>query len=176
LGTIQSPLLAKLASALPLYVDLDKTLLCIDPLCESLMAALKHHWGLVLLLPFWRLRGRAHRKRRLTSAASLDLTALPDSRDLLIWLMGKHHRGRTLVPATGRDLRLAEVVADHRGIFDQVLASDGCQDLTGEGKARRFELEFEPAGFDYAGGSRADIPIWVLAHKSSARKSMGIAA
>jgi 4-hydroxybenzoate polyprenyltransferase len=58
-------------------------------------------------------------------------------------------------------------VADHFGLFDQVLGSDGTTNLSGQHKRDRLVKEFGEKKFDYAGNGRGDIPVW-----SSARKAI----
>ncbi|MFE8033760.1 UbiA family prenyltransferase [Thiohalocapsa marina] len=48
---------------------------------------------------------------------------------------GRKGRGRSLVLATASDQRMAQAVADHVGLFDVVLASDGERNLKGPTKA-----------------------------------------
>src|ERR1041385_6355053 len=49
----------------PLCVDLDGTLIATDVLWESLVLLVKWHPRLLLSLPFWFLRGKAHLKQQL---------------------------------------------------------------------------------------------------------------
>ena len=57
-------------------------------------------------------------------------------------------------------------MADHAGIFDEVLATDDGVNLTGEAKARALVERFGRGGFDYAGDAAADLPVWRVARKA----------
>jgi hypothetical protein len=64
------------------------------------------------------------------------------------------------VLATASDRRIAEAVAGHLGLFDEVLASDGIENLKGERKARALEDRFGKGAYDYVGDARADAAAW----------------
>jgi hydroxymethylpyrimidine pyrophosphatase-like HAD family hydrolase len=68
--------------------------------------------------------------------------------------------GRKLVLATASDLKMAQPIADHVGIFDEVLASNGKTNLRGENKLRALTEKFGERGFDYAGNASADFAVW----------------
>jgi hypothetical protein len=94
---------------------------------------------------------------------AIDPAHLPYSEAFLAWLWEQKKRGRELWLVTGSDRRVAEAVADHLGLFDQVLASDGRVNLTGERKAQVLAERFAERGFVYAGNSWVDIAVWAKA-------------
>jgi len=147
------------STSVPLCVDLDGTVIYSDLLLESLAWVLGRKPWLLLLAPFWLFSGRAALKRRLAEAADLDPVALPYNQAVLEWLRAEKLAGRTLILATAADERLARVVADYLGIFDQVIASDGTENLKAGVKLRRLE-KLVGGPFDYAGNSTADLPLW----------------
>ena len=51
-------------------------------------------------------------------------------------------------------------MAERFKIFSCVIGSDGKTNLRGEAKLRRLTELFGPKGFDYAGDSSADLPVW----------------
>ncbi len=61
--------------------------------------------------------------------------------------------------ATAADAALARAVADHLGLFDDVLASDGQTNLKGAAKAAALRARF-PGGFVYCGDARPDLDVW----------------
>src|ERR1019366_4367302 len=63
-----------------------------------------------------------------------------------------------IVLATGAHQNFATRVAEHLGLFDEVLSSDGRENLVGANKARLLAARYP--GFHYAGNSRADLPVW----------------
>lgn len=145
-----------------LCVDLDGTLIISDLLWESLIALVRRRPWAVLMLPVWLLRGRAHLKQQLArvAAVDLDVTALPYRDEVVTLVRGEFARGRRVVLATAADARLASAVANHLGVFSEVLASDGLVNLKGRAKAALLVQTFGAQGFDYIGDSPADIPVW----------------
>src|SRR5205814_5641340 len=59
---------------------------------------------------------------------------------------------------------LAETVASHLGIFDQVYATEAGKNLKGTAKASLLQSEFGKAGFEYIGDSKSDLPVWKMAY------------
>lgn len=51
-------------------------------------------------------------------------------------------------------------MAAHLDLFDEVLASDGTRNLRGAEKAAALVARFGERGFDYAGDSPVDLPVW----------------
>ncbi|HVY92616.1 MAG TPA: UbiA family prenyltransferase [Bryobacteraceae bacterium] len=149
----------------PLAVDLDGTLVKTDLLLESLIALLKQKPWRVLQLPGWLLKGRAHFKHRVAAEVALDVSTLPYRADLVEFLRTQRAQGRRLVLATAADSQIARKVADHLGLFDHLLSSDGAVNLADEVKRDRLIREFGESGFDYAGNGRTDLPVWSAARK-----------
>jgi 4-hydroxybenzoate polyprenyltransferase len=149
---------APLALERPLCVDLDGTLVKSDTLVDSLLLLLRTRPLEALRTPLWALRGKAHLKREVTGRVSLNVEHLPYNRPLLEYLMAQRGEGRKLYLATGADSALAERIAHHLGIFDDVLASDGATNLTGSNKLAGFRSRFNGA-FDYIGNARPDLPL-----------------
>jgi 4-hydroxybenzoate polyprenyltransferase/phosphoserine phosphatase len=146
------------ARTLPLCVDLDCTLLRIDTLEEAGVAAI----GALRLgaIAAGLLAGRAALKRRLAAIAPFDPAQLPYNAELLAWLRAERAAGRRLMLATAADASVAQRIADHLGLFDAVIASDGTQNLKGAAKAKALVARFGPRGFAYAGDSRSDLAVW----------------
>jgi apolipoprotein N-acyltransferase len=65
-----------------------------------------------------------------------------------------------LVLATAFDQKGAMLVANHVGLFDEVLASDGKTNLRGKNKLKVLTKRFGERGFDYAGNSSTDLAVW----------------
>jgi len=158
-------------------VDLDGTLVKSDTLVDSLLLLARSHPHLLLQLPAALFRGKAAFKAFLTSHVALDVVHLPYNRKLLHFLQQERARGRELYLATGADVRLAQRVASHLGIFNGVLGSDGATNLTGQKKLAILHSRFGPDGFAYIGNSTADLPLLsdasekMLANPSAALRS-----
>lgn len=150
----------------PLVVDLDGTLVKTDLLLETASRFVtRHPWQTGRLLG-WLLAGKPVLKARLAEACPLDPAHLPYREDLLAWLRQQRTEGRSLVLATASHRRLAEPLARHLGLFDQVLASDGQVNLSGERKRACLVEGYGQGGFDYVGNSQADVPVWRAARRA----------
>ena len=157
----------------PLCVDLDGTLVKSDTLIDSLLLLARTHPLRLFRLPGKVLHGKAAFKAYVTENVTLDVAHLPYNRRLLQFLEREHGRGRALYLATGADSRLAHRVADHVGIFEGVLGSDGARNLTGSIKLESLEKRFGVGEFAYIGNDTPDLPVmaaaaeWMVANPSA---------
>ncbi|WP_222622883.1 UbiA family prenyltransferase [Ramlibacter cellulosilyticus] len=145
---------------LPLVVDLDGTLVRTDMLHETSLRVLRDTPWDLWRIPVWLPQGKAVVKQNLATRARFDPQHLPYHEPLLAWLREQKAAGRKLVLCTASDMAVAQSVAGHLGIFDEVMASDGSQNLGGKVKAASLVERYGDRGFDYVGNSTADIPVW----------------
>jgi len=150
----------------PLVVDLDGTLIHTDMLHESALQMSRTSPIDVLRIPLWLRQGKAVLKSELASRSSFDAALLPYNEPLLAWLKEERAAGRSIVLCTASDRAIAEAVARHLGVFDEVLASDGDVNLAGDRKAEALHGRFGKGGFDYVGNSGADLKVWRHARKA----------
>jgi len=143
----------------PLCVDLDGTLLRSDVLCECVAKTLWHPFGLLQILSNL-ARGRAFLKRRLADKVQLDVSRLPYDPDVLKLIERERASGRYIVLVTGSDETIANEIARHLKLFDEVIASDGSTNLTGQKKSDELIRRFGEQGFTYAGNDAADMAVW----------------
>lgn len=155
-----------MSKPVPLCVDLDGTLIHSDLLLESFLLLIKRNPLYLFLVPLWLLGGKARLKAEIASRVQLNGAALPYTQPLLDWLKTEKAAGRPLWLCTASDARLAQAVADHLGIFDGVLASNGQLNLSGRNKAAELVKRFGDKGFDYCGNHRVDLPIWQQARSA----------
>jgi 4-hydroxybenzoate polyprenyltransferase len=148
----------------PLCVDLDGTVVKTDTLMETFVSALLRDPSVILRLPWWLLRGRAALKQNLARHGVIDAAALPYNDALLAFLEEQKSAGRRLILVTAADAQVATAVADHIGLFDEVIASDGTRNLKGKSKARVLTERFGENGFDYIGDAAVDLKVWDHAH------------
>jgi len=151
--------LVPVASRRPLCVDLDGTLVKSDTLVDSLLLLVRTHPLRALQAPLWLKAGKAALKARVSSQVQLDAAHLPYNRKLLEYLEAQRGEGRKLYLTTGADTALAHRIADHVGIFEGVLASDGTTNLTGDNKLESLNKRFPQDGFDYIGNASPDVPL-----------------
>lgn len=144
----------------PLCVDLDGTLIKSDTLYESAAALLTANPLKLLVVAPSIAGGKAKLKARMSAAVTLDPAALPYTDDLLAFLREQKAAGRTLILVTAADGAIARAVAEHVGVFDEVLASDGTRNLRGRNKVAALVARFGAKGFDYIGNDRTDVTVW----------------
>lgn len=156
--SVREPLAA--STPIPLCVDLDGTLIHSDLLLESFLLLLKRNPLYLFLAPLWLLRGKAVLKSEIARRVELNGAALPYCAPYVEWLRQEKAAGRAIWLCTASDARLAQRVADHLGIFDGVLSSDGTVNLSGEAKAQALVQRFGERGFDYCGNEAVDLAVW----------------
>ncbi len=141
-----------------LCVDLDGTLVKSDTLVDSVLSLVRQNPKALLLIPGWLAQGKAAFKRHVTSAVTIDVASLPYNKPLLEFLRREHAAGRKIYLATAADRALAERIAEHHPIFEDVLASDGSHNLAGQNKLQAFQARFGER-FSYIGNAKPDLPI-----------------
>ena len=146
-----------------LCTDLDGTILIGDSFWESLLSLLERHFWYVFLIPFWFLRGKAALKHEIARRVLPNVSTLPVRANLIEYLRQQKCSGKKLILATGADARIAQAIANHLGLFDAVLASDGATNLTGERKKEAIQQFAHGRRFDYIGNSWDDLPTWKTA-------------
>jgi len=150
----------------PLVVDLDGTLVHTDMLHETSLRVLRDSPWDLLRLSVWLAQGKAVVKQNLASRARFDPEHLPYNQQLLEWLRQQKAVGRKLVLCTASDMAVAQSVAKHLGLFDEVMASDGSANLGGKVKAASLLDRYGDRGFDYVGNSTTDLPVWRHARRA----------
>lgn len=145
---------------LPLCVDCDGTLLRTDLLHEAVFRLMKQSFFSLFLLPYWLMRGKAYMKSRLADRVLIDAALLPYNEPLVEYLKSARDGGRHVVLATASHRKFAEAVAEHLGVFNEVVATDKDMNLSGDNKAGLLVKMFGEKGFEYAGNSRADLKVW----------------
>lgn len=143
-----------------LYVDLDGTLIATDLLHESALQLLRTAPMTALRMPAWLLRGKAFMKRRIAENISIDASVLPYRPDVLELIRDARAQGRRVVLATASDALLAEPVAQHLGVFDHIIASDGASNMSGDRKLEAIRADAAGHAFSYAGNDSVDLKVW----------------
>lgn len=146
---------------LPLCVDLDGTLLRADTLVEGMVVLA----GQLRVAPLVAglAAGRAALKARVAALAPPDPALLPYRDALLDYIRVERARGRWIVLTTAASQEVADRVAGHLGLFDEVIASSAQRNLKGAAKAEALVARFGVRGFAYAGDARADLAVWAQA-------------
>lgn len=144
---------------LPLYVDMDGSLIRSDLLIESALKLLKGSLGNIFMLLGWLMQGKAHLKARIAARVELEAGTLPFNPDVLDLLRAARAAGRKVVLATASHVRYANAVAAHLGLFDAVLASTETQNLSGAAKLAAIQ-QHAKGPFAYVGNEAVDLLIW----------------
>lgn len=149
-----------------LVVDLDGTLLRSDMLLESFWSAFGRDWRSPFLSLAALTGGRASLKRHLAKASNVGVATLPYDPKVITFVQEWRASGGRTALVTASDRHLAEAIAAHVGLFDEVHGSDGKLNLKGDRKGQFLEERFGSKGFAYMGDARADLPVWKRAARS----------
>jgi phosphoserine phosphatase len=152
----------------PLCVDLDGTLLKTDCSWEAVAQILFHRPLRLLGILRGCGRGRAWLKREISTAAPLPVETLPCNADVIGLITQAKSAGRKVLLVTASDQAVADSVAARLNLFDEAIGSDGVTNLRGTAKAELLVKKFGRGGFDYAGDSAVDIPVWEAARRAYA--------
>jgi 4-hydroxybenzoate polyprenyltransferase len=112
-----------------------------------------------LRLLLWSLRGRSRLAAEVARRVDLPFDSLPVQTEFLAWLRAEKAAGRRLVLCPGAWRSVEEGVARRFGGFDDVVTDDP-DDPSRSRRARNLVARFGEQGFDYAGGSALDLPVW----------------
>jgi 4-hydroxybenzoate polyprenyltransferase/phosphoserine phosphatase len=143
----------------PIVVDLDGTLVKTDLLLENILLFLNGYplrfFNLIVLL----FSGKAVFKRYLAEAVLPDVTLLPYNKEFLDWLIKRRAEGVRLVLATASHKLIADKVAAHLNVFDEVIGTEETN-LASKNKRDLLVQRYGEHGFEYVGNSSADLPVW----------------
>jgi hypothetical protein len=95
----------------------------------------------------------------------IDPSALPYNSQVVQWLTAQKAEGRQITLATSGSKPVAELVAAHLGLFDDVLAINA-DPSAARSKRDALISSFGERGFDYLGSNRLDLPVWKIADKA----------
>ena len=151
---------ASAVASLPLGVDLDGTLIRTDAFLESVCRYCKLYPFDVFRFPFWLKKGKAYFKRRIAEKVNVDPGSLPYNEEVISFLKKEREQGISIVLATAADELVARPIANHVGLFDDVIASNGSDNYAGSAKAAFLEEKYGKEGFGYVGNEAKDIKVW----------------
>ncbi len=151
---------------LPLYVDLDGSLIYSDLLLESFLLLVKKNFLYIFATPFWLLSGRANLKHQIAMRVDLQTDVLPYNNNFVTYLEREKASGRQLTLISASNQKLVSQVAEHVALFDNAIGSSDKLNLKGKEKLNQIEKFSNPDGFVYAGDSESDLPIWAAAKEA----------
>lgn len=144
----------------PLCVDLDGTLIKSDALFESVIQLIKYNPLLIFILPFWLMKGKPNLKEEINKRIDFNASALPYNYELIEYIKEQKVNGRKVILATASHISIAEKVANHLAIFDEVFATKEGYNLKSAKKASILSKEFGNGQYVYAGDAKADYNVW----------------
>jgi 4-hydroxybenzoate polyprenyltransferase len=151
---------------IPLYVDLDGTLIKTDLLFESLIEFIKKNPFKIILSIKWLLKGKAYLKNKLAQNTLIDIENLPYNEPFLSYLKNERNKGRKIILATASNYTLAKRISNQLNIFSEIIASDEKENIKGKTKLNHIIENSGNGLFDYAGNSKSDLIIFKHAKSS----------
>lgn len=149
-----------------LVVDLDGTLVKTDMFFETAWSVLSSDTKATFNVMKYIFSGRAFLKQQLAAYAQVDAGLLPYNETVLDFIRNWRDQGGCIALVTASDRKIAEAIASHIGLFDEVHASHGGRNLKGPVKAEFLVERFGAENFDYIGDARADLPVWECARRA----------
>ncbi|MBL0373699.1 UbiA family prenyltransferase [Rhizobium sp. KVB221] len=147
-----------------MVVDLDGTLTRTDLLFETFWSALsKQQLSVVPIAARSLIEGRAALKRNLAKLGPIDVTHLPYNDAVVDHVRQWRDSGGRTALVTASDQTLADAVAAHLGLFDEVHGSNGSRNLKGPEKAAFLAERYGEFRFTYIGDAEDDIDVWRIA-------------
>lgn len=144
----------------PIIVDLDGTLVRDDTLYVLAWQMLIKKPHACLMLPIHLIKGKAAMKHYMSGVLELDPSRLRFHEDLIAWLKQQRALGRRVVLCTASSQQVADIIAQHIDLFDDVIGSDAYANLSGERKAALLVDRYGWQGFDYCGNADVDLSVW----------------
>lgn len=147
----------------PLCIDCDGTLIHTDLLLEGALKLIKKKPWLLALLPLWLIKGKAYLKRRIADQVEFNWALLPYCQEIIALSKSAIASGRKVVLVSASPAPWVEGIAQHTGLFHDTMSTRAIN-LAGSSKAKALVDAYGDKGYDYAGNSNADIPVWKHAH------------
>ncbi|MET1754413.1 UbiA family prenyltransferase [Novosphingobium sp. RD2P27] len=153
---------AGIARALPevLAVDLDGTLLRSNMLHETFWSAFGADWRTPFAAAARFRQGKAPLKALLAERSSVDVSVLPYDAQVIAYIRRWRAEGGKVALVTAADQRLANAIAAHLSLFDDVFGSNGVRNLKGPAKARFLVERYGAGNYAYMGDTYADAEVW----------------
>ena len=145
---------------LPLYVDLDGTLIRGDTMRQASLKLLRRNPVRLLVAGIYMLFDRPKGKAMIGRVIDLDAARLQYRPLIMAYVAEARAQGRRVVLATGTQQKYADAVAAYAGPFDAVYGTtETGVNLTGENKLAAIRADGGDA-FEYMGDSHQDIVIF----------------
>jgi len=161
-----APVMGAAKADLVLAVDLDGTLIKSDMLYESFWSAASKDWRSALAAVKALSGGKAALKRALAGASEVVVETLPYNDEVIEYIRAWRTAGGKTALVTASDQGLANRVAAHLNLFDEVHGSDGTNNLKGNNKAAFLASQYGAKAYAYMGDHEADLLVWAGAGRA----------
>ncbi len=129
-------------------------------LFETFWSSIGRNWRNIFGALMSLRKGKAALKHQLAKTAKIDVTTLPYDPEVIAYVTKfKAEGGRTAL-VTASNEALAQSIAAHLNIFDEVHGSTRDTNIKGQRKAEFLVEHFGATGFSYMGDAEADLPVW----------------
>jgi len=149
-----------MSSSQVIVVDLDGTLTSADTILESLLLLVRNKPYLLLILPFWLIKGVEYFRAKIAENSSLDVTTLPYNMPFINWLKEQKVNGKKIVLYTETDECIAKAITKHLEIFDDLIFNEKYPNLKNNNKDNTLQELYGNGGYDYAGSKDTKIDFW----------------
>ncbi len=147
-------------SLIPLFVDLDGTLIKTDSMVEAVLSLLRSEPLSIFEILVWLFRGKAGFKAKLARRIRLDLTELPINSEMTSYLQSQAETGRELILISASHQSVVDAALKHFQFFSAGYGSNEEINLKSDNKLQKIKQLNKNSPFAYAGDSTADIVIW----------------
>lgn len=144
----------------PLFVDLDGSLIKTNSLHEAAIILARMKPWLVFLLPLWLLRGQDFLWNKLAETVSINVGLLPYRPEVLEYLRDQRDQGREIILISGAHETIVSQVSRHLGLFSSHHGSTSGMHLVADRKLQVIRERIGDDHFDYLGDSRRDLVVW----------------
>lgn len=146
--------------SIPLFVDLDGTLIKTDTMVEAILSLLRSQPLALLEMMSWLFSGKAVFKAQLAKRITLDLSTLPINPELTDYLHDEAKKGRDLILISASHQSVVDAALKHFQFFSAGFGSAGEINLKSDKKLEKIKQLAGQHPFAYAGDSAADLVIW----------------
>ena len=152
--------MAKQDSLIPLFVDLDGTLIKTDSMVEAVLSLVRSEPLALFEIITWLFKGKAGFKAELAKRITLNMAELPINTEMVSYLKDQAESGRKLILISASHQSVVDSALEHFQFFSAGYGSDEEINLKSENKLQKINQLTQNSPFAYAGDSTADLVIW----------------
>lgn len=146
---------------LPIYVDLDGTLIKSDVSIDAFVSFIRAAPHKIFLLFLWLFKGKSYLKEKIARIIKVNPEHLPYNQELLEFLKKEAEKGIDIFLISGSDQSYVKKVAQYLGFFENYWGSNRSNNLISHQKIHLMRHENPKlSNFIYIGNSTSDIAIW----------------